>query len=93
MIVPVSLLTNLFEVFFSNFLKIFLQFFQHPLTKSCRITKCDIEEWQHNGGVAGFISHHPVIQKDKAATRIRLVSNSSLNIDGKGNPSPNDCWQ
>ena len=56
------------------------------------VTRSEIAGWQRMGGVACFISHHAVERLDKATTKVRLVSNSSLSIGGRGNPSPNDHW-
>ena len=47
-------------------------------------TREKIREWQEKGGVVNFISHHAVNRPDKATTKKRLVSNSSLKNGGRG---------
>ena len=44
------------------------------------VSRSDIADWQRQGGVVCFISHHAVITRDKATTKVCLVSNSSLKI-------------
>ena len=53
------------------------------------ITKEDIRNHEAEGNKVAFISHHAVIRPEKATTRVRVVSNSSLKTGGT---SPNDLW-
>ena len=55
------------------------------------VTRSEIAKWQESGGTACFITHHCVDRPDKATTKKRLVSNSSLKNYGRG-PSPNEMW-
>ena len=55
------------------------------------VTRKEIADWQALGHPVCFISHHPVLRPDKATTKVRLVSNSSLKT-GKGGSSPNEHW-
>ena len=56
------------------------------------VTRKEIAAYQAKGGTVCFISHHAVVRLDHATTKVRLVSNSSLSIGGRGNLSPNDHW-
>ena len=51
------------------------------------ISKEEMESW--SGGV-NYISHHGVFKKSSATTKLRIVSDSSLDNDGRG-VSLNSC--
>ena len=55
------------------------------------VTQEEIRAWELKGGKVNFVSHHAVERPDKATTKLRLVSNSSLKNSGRG-PSPNSVW-
>ena len=54
------------------------------------LTKTFLDEKRKEGKPVCFASHHPVIRPEKATSKVRLVSNSSLPIGGKGNLSANE---
>ena len=51
------------------------------------LSKEEMESW--SGGV-NYISHHGVFKKSSATTKLRIVSNSSLDNNGRG-VSLNSC--
>ena len=55
------------------------------------VAQSEIKAWEDAGGKVNFVSHHAVERPDKATTKLRLVSNSSLRNSGRG-PSPNSVW-
>ena len=51
----------------------------------------ELASWKADGNDACYISHHPVLTPDKAMTKCRIVSYSSLKNNGHGS-SPNSNW-
>ena len=55
-----------------------------------KLTQEEIDSWKKKGGPVNYISHHGVLKETSATTKLRIVSNSSLNNNNQGF-SLNDC--
>ena len=56
-----------------------------------KVSDVEIKVWKDEGKPINYISHHSVDRPDKATTKKRIVSNSSLANSGTG-PSVNQLW-